>query len=538
MQCSDKTKCLFGFAPSLIDWLVVLAIIHYKTVNLFGDIGTTDLQLWLVVSVYILFRFVFYCGLGANARRLSLCLMIALACIIETVLGISQVLTNYCYSGVSVCVGTFCNPGLLGGFLSACLCILVFMIKKEDNKYIRIVIWVAVACSVIVLPSTKSRASYIVIALCILYPLLKDSKYALLLRRKRLYVLIFLFVLVVLAYFWKKESANSRLFIYFISLFFLFSNPISGKGYGNFGGIYGSAQASFFHSQFPDFSDLIASNKYSTIISQIDCPLYAFNDFIQLGIEGGVIILALFLAIIIISLMVTINDKKWIFYGLLSVCIFASFSYPFHCLEFNILVSLLIAESQNSSLEYTHTYTQTLRIIALFVCFVLLIPYNHDVNGSKELKRKRNMIEVSNMSGDYYKTLSICESLGEDIKSDYSALFEYGLALNKVGYYAESDSILEMGKDRSSDPMFWNIMGNNSLALGDYRNAERCYKHAFYMLPNRLYPLYLLAKLYAEEGDTTQFLNMADDIKIFVPKVESKNTERLRKEIMELKDNY
>ena len=121
MQCSDKTKCLFGFAPSLIDWLVVLAIIHYKTVNLFGDIGTTDLQLWLVVSVYILFRFVFYCGLGANARRLSLCLMIALACIIETVLGISQVLTNYCYSGVSVCVGTFCNPGLLGGFLSACL---------------------------------------------------------------------------------------------------------------------------------------------------------------------------------------------------------------------------------------------------------------------------------------------------------------------------------------------------------------------------------------------------------------------------------
>ena len=189
-------------------------------------------------------------------------------------------------------------------------------------------------------------------------------------------------------------------------------------------------------------------------------------------------------------------------------------------------------------IKLTNYCTQTLRIIALFVCFVLLIPYNHDVNGSKELKRKRNMIEVSNMSGDYYKTLSICESLGEDIKSDYSALFEYGLALNKVGYYAESDSILEMGKDRSSDPMFWNIMGNNSLALGDYRNAERCYKHAFYMLPNRLYPLYLLAKLYAEEGDTTQFLNMADDIKIFVPKVESKNTERLRKEIMELKDNY
>ena len=195
---------------------------------------------------------------------------------------------------------------------------------------------------------------------------------------------------------------------------------------------------------------------------------------------------------------------------------------------------------QNTYLKNNHTPTHilTLRTIALIVCLVVLIPYNQGVIGSKEMKRKRNMIEVSNMSADYYKTISICESLGDIIKSDYSALFEYGLALNKVGYYMESDSILKMGTERSSDPMFWDIMGNNSLALGDYREAERCYKHAFYMLPNRLYPLYLLAKLYHEEGDTTQFLKMADNIDLFVSKVESKNTDRLRNEIRELKDNY
>ena len=81
-------------------------------------------------------------------------------------------------------------------------------------------------------------------------------------------------------------------------------------------------------------------------------------------------------------------------------------------------------------------------------------------------------------------------------------------------------------------------MGNNSLAQGKYREAESRYKHAFYMVPNRLYPLYLLAKLYHEEGDTARFLDMAGRIEVFVPKVESVNTDRLRSEIRELKSGF
>ena len=58
------------------------------------------------------------------------------------------------------------------------------------------------------------------------------------------------------------------------------------------------------------------------------------------------------------------------------------------------------------------------------------------------------------------------------------------------------------------------------------------------MVPNRLYPLNLLAKLYHAEGDTVRFLDMADNVELFVPKVESVNTERLRSEIRELKSCY
>lgn len=124
------------------------------------------------------------------------------------------------------------------------------------------------------------------------------------------------------------------------------------------------------------------------------------------------------------------------------------------------------------------------------------------------------------------------------LKRNKQFLFEYGRSLNKTENYEKSDSILSLGTLISSDPMFWNVMGNNSLALGKYREAEERYMHAFYMVPNRLYPLTLLAKLYHTEKDTVRFLEMAEIVETFVPKIESYNTELLRSEIKEIKDGY
>lgn len=137
---------------------------------------------------------------------------------------------------------------------------------------------------------------------------------------------------------------------------------------------------------------------------------------------------------------------------------------------------------------------------------------------------------------EYYDyILEDCESIYPYMNNDYHFLFAYGQSLNKTGNYSLSDSVLQIGTEISSDPMFWAVMGNNSLEQGKFREAEERYKHAFYMVPNRMYPLYLLAKLYYTEGDTTRFLDMADIVDSFAPKVESANTERLRNEITELK---
>ena len=173
--------------------------------------------------------------------------------------------------------------------------------------------------------------------------------------------------------------------------------------------------------------------------------------------------------------------------------------------------------------------------IALSVSIVLRLP---QAKRDKQAVLSWKKTERWHMMEYYEYVVEDGEALLPLFNNDRRFLFAYGQSLNKMGQYEKSDSILKLGTEVSSDPMFWNVMGNNSLALGKYREAEECYKHAFYMVPNRLYPLCLLAKLYHTEGDTVQFLEMADKVETFIPKVESANTEQLRTEIRELKDYY
>lgn len=91
----------------------------------------------------------------------------------------------------------------------------------------------------------------------------------------------------------------------------------------------------------------------------------------------------------------------------------------------------------------------------------------------------------------------------------------------------------------SADPMFWNVMGKNYQAMGNYSSAEQCYLKAMNILPSRIYPYYLLTKLYAEPD-----INRKDRILPFgktvlekEPKVQSTAIKQMRNEIRQLLKN-
>ena len=89
----------------------------------------------------------------------------------------------------------------------------------------------------------------------------------------------------------------------------------------------------------------------------------------------------------------------------------------------------------------------------------------------------------------------------------------------------------------SCDPMLYNIMGKNYQALNEYKQAETCFMKATHIIPNRLYPFYLLTKLYHEMGLQDKVNEMADMVQTKEPKVHSRAVEEMRQEVRELIKN-
>ena len=117
-------------------------------------------------------------------------------------------------------------------------------------------------------------------------------------------------------------------------------------------------------------------------------------------------------------------------------------------------------------------------------------------------------------------------------------LFEYGHALHKLARYEESSQVLKEALRHSSDPMVLNILGKNCQARHRYEEAEAWFVRSIHRLPNRLYPYYLLAKLYAEPEfyRPDKCCEMIDKVMSWNPKVASEAIEEMKLEMKNLKE--
>ena len=211
-----------------------------------------------------------------------------------------------------------------------------------------------------------------------------------------------------------------------------------------------------------------------------DCPEFAFNEYLQVGVDLGLFYLFLFLVIILgVSIISFKNGSIWC-YGMIALAVFALFSYPLHLLKFQILFPVLLAAGlsfPDNGIERKFVFVEILLVILVFLFGIRLKITEH--RERIECEKQWSKIYYYYQSQEYGEVVERCAPLFKYMRENQEYLFYYGHSLNKIGKYEESDSILKVGTLISSDPMFWNVMGNNSLALGRYREAEERYKHAF-----------------------------------------------------------
>lgn len=110
----------------------------------------------------------------------------------------------------------------------------------------------------------------------------------------------------------------------------------------------------------------------------------------------------------------------------------------------------------------------------------------------------------------------------------------------EIKNFKESTRVLMEAEKRSNDPMILNIIGKNYQGLGEYDRAEEYYLRSTHRLPERIYPYYLLAKLYNEnrgfgEKKREWAIRMVMEKE---PKIHSTAIEEMREEVRKMKISH
>lgn len=448
-----------------------------------------------------------------------------LAGLLECGLGWAQ-LAGFAPSGHALypATGTFYNPGPFCAFLAVIMPVALYgamgrgcaVMKWASLAYLITAVglmpvlmgrtgWIAAAagCAVVYCGVKKvKRPSWPVIAITLSV------------------VLIALFALFHL----KAASASGRLFLWKIGLSACLESPFTGVGWENVAGALGRAQEQYFTAH-PD-------SAYAAVAGS---PEYAFNEFIQVGIAYGIPAMLLFIAAIIAVAAKGWKARRYDIAGATVAFAIACFSsYPLQFRMF-ILIGSLIAVAAIIAMQSKPASKLVGAIIVAAIAVTSCIGIARRDSATEEWRTLRHAY-MYNLTDRDVVTL---DSLAGRYGHQPAFLFDYGKALRESGRLDKSTAVLEQGLEHSSDPMFLNLIGRNHEDAGHIDDAEQWYLRSTRRLPGRLYPHYLLCRLYLnpECADTARFLDAARVMLAIDPKVESPATRQMRQEISHLTDS-
>ena len=342
--------------------------------------------------------------------------------------------------------GSFYNPGPYSGFLAVCfpLALHEWLQGRRIWKHVALVALVLMG---VVLPSGMSRSAWLAALVASGYVWAMHRREKLFRYWKALLAGgVLLILLGVGAYHWKKDSADGRLLMWKIA--FTEVPATIGVGWENVAGAYGEAQERYFRQgKGTPQEERVAG-----------APEYVFNEYLQVGIAWGVPALCGILMIVIVLFSWGHRSRQYgVCGGLFSLAVFAFSSYPFQFLEFILaFLALLVA----CALGHRKLWVRWLAL-------VLGIGFGVYLSANRPTKNARKM-------------------------------FEQAHALHRAGEWQASTDLLMETMKVSSDAMIMNIIGKNFQALGQPYLAEGWFIRSTHRLPNRIYPYYLLTKLYAE----------------------------------------
>ena len=381
--------------------------------------------------------------------------LLILGGVIEAVWGLLQV---YGYEpsnhSVYALTGSFYNPGPYSGFLAMCLPVALHEWLKGKGIWKHVAL-AALVLMLVVLPSGMSRSAWLAALVASGYVWAMHYREEVC-RYWKFFCIggLLLAVFGVGAYYWKKDSADGRLLMWKVASHAVLEHPWQGVGWEHVAGAYGEAQERYFASG-------VATEQEEHVAG---APEYVFNEYLQVAMAWGVPALCAILLVVVGCFCLGHRERMFGVCGaLLSLGVFSFSSYPFQFMEF---IAAFIALLVVCLMRLRDVYLQ----VSVLVIGLGIGLYLYDYREAHPMRNAHTM-------------------------------FERAHSLHKVGEWEASTELLKETMRISSDAMLLNIIGKNCQAQGNYKEAEEWFIRSTHRLPNRIYPYYLLAKLYAEHPD-------------------------------------
>lgn len=501
--------------------LLLLFVIYVCLNNVVNSTFSGNGNLFNYLIFFLLyFAFVF---LYNNDKEIIKFLFLGLFAgfLLELLLGYGQLFGVFSNSDSKfVLGGLFGNPGAFSGYLavfsSFLLTIICFYKELFKSENFLLAILFSFFCGVCLIILCDSRGAWVAISISAVFVLNQRYRFTNaiqnLLKTKTSKIitsatlLITILVVSIGLFCYKIESAKGRLLIWKISADMVVNNPLFGSGLGSFETSYGKAQATYFLSNN-------ASESETQLADYVTC---AYNEFLEILIELGIVGLLLFAAILYFALTKRENEKTSKFLiaskaSLISLLILSMVSYPFKIMPtiilFVICLLIIFRIGEYRSIVILKYNKQ--------VVFIWLVGISALVYGGS-----RQVYGIYHFRNGYVKVLNKDFDSGiRDYKKAYPFLnnsgefqFYYGAVLYLKHDYSASIFHLQKAVSLQSGPNTFITLGNALQKLKQYDKAEQAYRMATGITPAKLYPKYLLVKLYVEMQQTDKALNIAKSI--------------------------
>lgn len=492
----------------------------------------------LAVAAFLLLWVVVKPGLLSVFPRVLIWTLIGFG-VIEAGWGLCQVF-GLCASNHSLFVltGTFYNPGPYSGYLAVVFPIVLhealgFRLQEGEGwmrTALRYGVYGAVMLLLCVLPAGMSRAAWLATGAGTLYVLAAHwgGKWPVCGIRFRKVLVAGGLAGMVLAgavlYLLKKDSADGRMFIWKVAL--TEAPACRESGWRTFSSLYGEAQERYF-----------ARGGYTEVEERVaGTPDFAFNEYVQLAAEGRWGLLLMVLVVGLVLLVDGFKKRSGLGGGMLAWMVFAFFSYPFHIpgLVAAVLgMGLALAIGCISEKKYGSVCRMA--VIGMAVAVTGWMVYKTH-QGRAEAAAAWSRVRMLYHAGAYESAAKAYGNLKEQMDWNGDFWFEYGRSLYKLHRTVEAEEALTKALAYSGDPMILNVLGRNAQGAEDYEEAERYYWRAVHRLPGRIYPYYLLVKLYAEKDfyQPDKLYRAAKSVLGKEPKVNSEAVRQMRDEVRKI----